>query len=216
MDKYLAEASVTIPSIKTEQIRIDRGLLQTDAHMANAIGFKRHALTPSGISPRSIPGQLNGIHVCSSYEHDETGFTSEEPHMRIAQIDKRERKMKVISPLLYQPLFFGAQDSPYLLISWGSTKGVVLEALKRLKALGLHVKFMHIRYASPFASDTISAAIEQAERTLIVEGNSTGQMRALIREKTGLQVDEIYRRYDARPFEVEEIVQAVKRQLVKK
>ena len=216
MDKYLAEASATIPSIKTEQIRIDRGLLQTDAQMSNAVNFKRHALTPSGISPRSIPGQKNGIHVCSSYEHDETGYTSEDPQMRMAMIDKRERKMKVISPLLYQPLFFGAQDSPYLLISWGSTKGVALEALKRLKTLGIGVKFMHIRYASPFATETIAAAIKQAERTMILEGNSTGQMRNRIREKTGLLVDELYRRYDARPFEVEEIVEAVKTRLVNK
>ena len=172
--------------------------------------FKRHLLTPSGISPRSIPGQKNGIHVCSSYEHDETGFTSEEPAMRVAMVDKRERKLRAINPMLYQPVFFGEQDAEFLLISWGSTKGVALEALKTLKSLGIGVKYMHIRYASPFAADAVRAAIESTKRHLIVEGNSSGQMRALIREKTGLFIENFYGRYDARPLEAAEIVAQVK------
>ncbi|MCL6089163.1 MAG: 2-oxoacid:acceptor oxidoreductase subunit alpha [Candidatus Marsarchaeota archaeon] len=215
MDKYLAEAAVTIPSLKAGQVRIDRGLLQTDAQMADAVGFKRHALSPSGISPRCIPGQKNGIHVCSSYEHDETGFTSEEPHMRISQIDKRARKMKAISPLLCQPAFFGAQDSDSLLVSWGSTKGVVMEALKQLEKEGKSVRFMHIRYAAPFAADTISSAIKRAKKCLIIEGNSEGQMRDLIREKTGLLVPQLYCRYDGRPFEAEEVAAVIRERLLK-
>ncbi len=215
MDKYLAESAMTIPSLKAEQVRIDRGLLQTDAQMADAVGFRRHALSASGISPRCLPGQKNGIHVCSSYEHDETGFTSEEAHMRVSQIDKRARKMKAISPLLYQPAFFGAQDSDSLLISWGSTKGVVMEALKQLEKEGKGVRFMHIRYASPFAADTISSAIKRAKKCLIIEGNSEGQMRDLIREKTGLLIPQFYGRYDGRPFEAEEVAAVVRERLLK-
>ena len=244
MYKYLAESAQTVSYFKSEGLKINRGLLQTDAQMEGyastppatkpaPIGgpwaavvsdaeaaksqpadskplFKRHQLTPSGISARSIPGQKNGMHVCSSYEHDETGFTSEEAAMRKAMIDKRERKMRAISPILYQPVFFGEQDSDFLLISWGSTKGVVLEALKTLKQLGISVRYMHIRYASPFAADSVRAAIESTKRHLIVEGNSSGQMRALIREKTGLLVENFYGRYDARPLEPAEIVEQVK------
>ncbi len=210
LDKYLAESMQTIPYFKAETLKINRGLLQTDAQMEAAVNFKRHLLTPSGISPRCIPGQKNGIHVCSSYEHDETGFTSEAPDVRTSMIDKRERKMRAINPLLYQPLFFGEQDSEFLIISWGSTKGPVLEALKILKELGISVKFMHIRYASPFATDAIRHAIESTKRHLIIEGNSTGQMRALIREKTGLFIENFYARYDARPFTPDEIVTQVK------
>lgn len=214
MDKYLAESAATIPPIKAQALRIDRALLQTDAQMADAIGFKRYSITPSGISPRCIPGQINGIHVCSSYEHDETGYTSEEKHMRVAQIDKRARKMKAISPLLYQPLFLGSQDSEYLVISWGSTKGVVLEALSQLKRKGKSVRYMHIRYASPFAEDSIADAIKKAKKCLIIEGNSQAQMRSLIREKTGLLIPDVYLRYDGRPFEAEEIVKAIEEKLL--
>ena len=261
MDKYLAESAQTVSYFRLDGLKINRGLLQSDAQMEGytpagpamkpasiggpwAVGvpatneqaaaagkspasaaddktqsppassskpvFKRHLLTPSGISPRCIPGQKNGIHVCSSYEHDETGFTSEEPAMRVAMIDKRERKLRVISPLLYQPAFFGEQDADFLLVSWGSTKGVVLEALKTLKSLGIPVKYMHIRYASPFAADAIRAALKSAKRHLIIEGNSSGQMRNLIREKTGHFIENFYGRYDARPFEPAEIVKQVK------
>lgn len=254
MDKYLAESAQTVSYFKSEGLKINRGLLQSDAQMENyaseapamkpatlngpwAVGiaagaesassegakpdsknqpadskplFKRHLITPSGISPRSIPGQKNGIHVCSSYEHDETGFTSEEAGMRAAMVDKRERKMRAINPMLYQPVFFGEQDADFLLISWGSTKGPALEALKTLKSLNIGVKYMHIRYASPFATDAIRAALKAAKRHLIIEGNSQGQMRNLIREKTGHFIENFYARYDARPFEPAEIVAQVK------
>ncbi len=258
MDKYLAESAQTVSYFKSEGLKINRGLLQSDAQMENyaseqpamkpatlngpwAVGvpatseqapaasgagdksqaasvpassskpiFKRHLITPSGISPRSIPGQKNGIHVCSSYEHDETGFTSEEAGMRAAMVDKRERKMRAISPLLYQPAFFGEQDADFLLVSWGSTKGPALEALKTLRSLNISVKYMHIRYASPFATDAIRAALKAAKRHLIIEGNSQGQMRNLIREKTGHFIENFYGRYDARPLEPAEIVAQVK------
>lgn len=242
MDKYLAESAETVPYFKSNNLKINRGLLQSDEQMEHFASvppvmkpasingpwavsvpstndsaasdskpiFKRYLLTPSGISPRCIPGQRGGIHVCPSYEHDETGFTSEEAGMRVSMIDKRERKMRAISPLLYQPLFFGEQDADFLLISWGSTKGPVLEALKMLKSLNIAAKYMHIRYASPFATDTIRVALKSAKRHLIIEGNSSGQMRNLIREKTGHFIENFYARYDARPFTPAEIVAQVK------
>ena len=130
--------------------------------------------------------------------------------MRAAMVDKRERKMRAISPLLYQPAFFGEQDADFLLVSWGSTKGPALEALKTLRSLNISVKYMHIRYASPFATDAIRAALKAAKRHLIIEGNSQGQMRNLIREKTGHFIENFYGRYDARPLEPAEIVAQVK------
>jgi 2-oxoglutarate ferredoxin oxidoreductase subunit alpha len=216
VDKYLAEAAVTIPYINASELKINRGALQTDAQMEQALpsftpgGFKRHEITESGVSPRCIPGQKNGIHVCSSYEHDETGYTSEEAHMRVLQIDKRTRKMNTLDPALYQPSFHGDSKSPFLLVTWGSTKAIALEALKLLEAQNVSVRMMQIRYAAPFATEAIKRALLSASKVLICEGNSEGQMRALIAQKTGVQIPNIYLRYDGRPFEPADIADRVK------
>ena len=45
------------------------------------------------------------MHVCSSYEHDETGFTSEEPIMRVKQIDKRAKKLAAVPEAFIAPTF---------------------------------------------------------------------------------------------------------------
>jgi 2-oxoglutarate/2-oxoacid ferredoxin oxidoreductase subunit alpha len=210
MDKYVSESSSSVTYFDLSKTHVDRGKLMTDAQMEGAVGFKRHELTEDGISPRCLPGQKNGIHVCSSYEHDETGFTSEDPHMRMAQIDKRARKMKMIPEEICQPSFYGDSASPFLLVSWGSTKGVVLEAMHLLARDNVSIRFMHIKYASPFASETIREALQSASTALICEGNSGGQMRDLIREKTGMLIPNTYLRYDGRPFEPQDIASKVK------
>lgn len=214
MDKYVSESVLTIPSFDLSKTTVNRGKLLTDAQMESAVGYKRHAFTPDGISPRCLPGQKNGIHVCSSYEHDETGYTSEEAHMRVSMIDKRARKMASIDPALYQPSFYGDSKSTFLLVGWGSTKGIALEAMHLLARENVPVRFMHIKYAEPFATNAIKEALQSASNSLICEGNSEGQMRNLIREKTGILIPNTYFRYDGRPFEPQDIAEKV-RELLK-
>jgi 2-oxoglutarate ferredoxin oxidoreductase subunit alpha len=211
LDKYLGESLQTVPAFNEKGMEVKRGKLQSDEQMQSAKNFLRHKITNDGISPRCLPGQKNGIHVGSSYEHDESGYSSEDGANRIAQIDKRARKLDAINPNIYQPAFFGDVKSPYLAVSWGSTKGVVLEAMKILERENISIRFMHIKYASPFASDTIKQALQSASKTIIFEGNSGAQMRDLIREKTGIFIENVHLRYDARAFEVDEIVDEVKK-----
>jgi 2-oxoglutarate ferredoxin oxidoreductase subunit alpha len=217
LDKFLSETSITVEDFRKLPVKVDRGKLQTDEQMESQPGFKRHAFTEDGISPRCLPGQKNGIYVCSSYEHDETGFTSEAPDMRIAQIDKRAKKLKSIPDYIVAPSFHGAseQGAQMLLVCWGSTKLPALEALKLLDAAGIKARMMHIRYASPFPARAVLKGLTAAKNTLILEGNSEAQMRSLILEKTGYYIEKAYLRYDGRPFSPEEIAEKVK-SLVKK
>ncbi len=217
LDKFLSETSITVDDFRNINVRVDRGKLQTDEQMEGQPGFKRHAFTEDGISPRCIPGQKNGIHVCSSYEHDETGFTSEAPEMRVAMIDKRASKLRSIPDKLIAPSFHGAseEEAQILLVCWGSTKLPVQEALKLLASEGVKARMMHIRYASPFPAKPVLTALTRAKNTLMLEGNSEAQMRSLILQKTGYYVEKACLRYDGRPFSPEEIAEQVKK-LVRK
>lgn len=213
LDKYLSESSMTVEDFRKLPAKVERGKLQSDAQMEAASDFKRHAFTADGISPRCIPGQKNGLHVCSSYEHDETGFTSEDPQMRISMIDKRAKKLSAIPQEILAPSFHGAKEdeAQILLVCWGSTKMPALEALKMLAQSGIKARMMHIRYASPFPARAVLTALTRARNTVIFEGNSEAQMRTLILQKTGYYIEKTCLRYDGRPFTPEEMAEHVKK-----
>ncbi|MCX8196730.1 MAG: 2-oxoacid:acceptor oxidoreductase subunit alpha [Candidatus Micrarchaeota archaeon] len=214
LDKFLSETSLTLENLQSIPVKIIRGKLQSDEEMQKASSFKRYQFTPDGISPRCIPGQQNGLHVCSSYEHDETGYTSEAPDMRVAMINKRAKKLEAIPQELIAPSFHGAgeNEADVLAVCWGSTKMPMLEALKLLAEEGKKVRAMHIRYASPFPSKAVAGALSSFKKSIIFEGNSEAQMRSLIFEKTGHFIQKAYLRYDGRPFKPEEIASAIKRE----
>lgn len=207
LDKYLSESSQTVEDFRKLPLKVERGKLMSDEKMEAATAFKRYEYTANGISNRCLPGQKNGMHVCSSYEHDEYGFSSEEGPERVRQIDKRANKLSVIPEVFIAPTFYGASTAlaDITVVCWGSTKGPALEALKILEQKGVAARIMHIRYASPFPASTVLAALKASKNTVILEGNSTAQMRTLILQKTGYYIEKAYLRYDARPFTPEEI-----------
>ncbi len=201
MDKYLSEFGWAVEKFDYSALKVDRGLLQSDEQMEKSPGFRRHALTPSGISPRCVPGQKNGIYIASSYEHDETGWTCEDPANRVAQIDKRARKLDSIPRSLIAPKLYGPEDAQVLVVSWGSTKMPIRQAIDELGKDGISVRHMHIVYMSPFPSAEVEKELKGAKKCTIIECNSTGQLRSLIREKTGILIPNMLLKYDARPFD---------------
>jgi 2-oxoglutarate ferredoxin oxidoreductase subunit alpha len=64
---------------------------------------------------------------------------------------------------------------------------------------------LHFTALHPFPPGT-EAALRRADRTVVVEGNITGQLETLIRARTGLSVDGSIRKYDGRAFSPEYIV----------
>lgn len=213
LDKFLSETSLTTEDFRNINVKIDRGKLLSDEELENQKDFKRYRFVEDGISPRSIPGQKNGLYVCSSYEHDETSFTSEDPVIRVKQITKRAKKLDSVPKELIAPSFFGHKDADVLLVCWGSTKMPMLEALKLFEKENIQVSIMHIRYASPFPKEDVLNALKKAKKVIIFEGNSEAQMRALIMEKTGFYIEDVYLRFDGRPFSPNEIFEYVKNRL---
>ncbi|NTV23166.1 MAG: 2-oxoacid:acceptor oxidoreductase subunit alpha [Nanoarchaeota archaeon] len=205
LDKHLSESSRTVKVFDTSKLKVERGKLMTNEQMAKATAFKRYELTADGISPRCIPGQPNGMHVSSSYEHDETGWTTEESAMRIAQVDKRARKLLAIKDEEIAPKLYGDADADLTIVSWGSNKGMVLEAMKFLKNEGLKVNFLQILWVLPFPTKKVTEILSKAKKTLMVEQNHDAQMRGVIREFTGINIKETLLKYDGRPIDPEDI-----------
>jgi 2-oxoglutarate ferredoxin oxidoreductase subunit alpha len=209
-DHYLAVAYRTIEAdaLDFAEVNIDRGRLLTQADLdALQEPYKRYQITDSGVSPRAVPGHPNAVWVSSSNEHDETGAISEDAGNRIAQADKRMRKMEGMAQEVWEPFWYGPEAADTTLLCWGSTYGPLREAVDRLnaeqpgKANMLHFSALH-----PFPLETTEKALAQAKRTVVVEGNATGQFETLLRTRTCHAVDGAIHRYDGRSFTPEYIV----------
>ncbi len=210
LDKHLSESSKTTKPFDTSKLKIERGKLMTNEQMEKAVDFKRYKLTDDGISPRPVPGQPNGMYVSTSYEHKEDSFSDETSEMRIAQVNKRAKKLLSIKEDEVAPRLYGDKDGELTIVVWGSNKGAALDAMKWLTKDGYKVNVMQILWINPFPVKKISEILSKAKKTLIVEGNSEAQMRGLIREKTGVFIDNTLLRYDGRPVDPEDIYQRAK------
>ncbi|HLC98425.1 MAG TPA: 2-oxoacid:acceptor oxidoreductase subunit alpha [Candidatus Nanoarchaeia archaeon] len=207
-DKHLAESHKTASRFDTDY-KIERGLL-SDEQLERINDFKRFEMTETGVSPRTIPGQKKGIFRVPSYEHDEHGWNSENPGNRTRMMDKRMRKIDHIIKDIHDPKIYGEKDADITIVSWGSTKGAVLDAMRFLKNDGINANFLHLSYINPFKADFVKRFLGSAKRTIIVEQNSTMQLKGLIREKTGIEIQHTYSKYSGRQMYPHEVYDRVK------
>ena len=160
---------------------------------------------------RDIPGEK--IVKASSYEHDKFGNTTEDAELTRKNAEKRLEKYEKIkkeAEKFEMVKIYGNKKSKNLVIGWGSTKWQILDAIQDLDC-----KFMQVLYLKPLSSK-IKNEMLKARNMILVEQNVTGQLGRLLREKTGLKIEEKNRilKYDARPFASDELREEIKKRLV--
>ena len=88
-------------------------------------------------------------------------------------------------------------------------------ALAQAKDKQLSVNFLQLIYLSPFPSEEVARILSDADKLLLVEGNATGQLGKLIRQETGIFIENKYLKYDALPFSSHQIFEKVQEVLTK-
>ena len=172
-------------------------IILSDKHLAESqFSFSIHAQKPLQIkSNRLIPGKA--IVKSTSYEHDKFGNTIENAELTAKNAERLLEKYEAIkkeSAKFEMIKLHGKPHSKNLIIAWGSTKGAILDAIKDLDC-----KFLQVLYLKPL-SNKIKEEMQKAKNIILVENNSTGQLGRLIREKTGIKIENRILKYDARPF----------------
>jgi 2-oxoglutarate ferredoxin oxidoreductase subunit alpha len=204
-DKFLAESHSTTPKFFLKGLKIDRGQLLTEEELKKIVDYKRYENTITGVSPRSLPSQENGIFKAATDEHDEYGNINEESDNRTTQVDRRFRKIKVLEAEIDGAKVYGDEDADVTIIGWGSTKGPILESMKILSKKGVKVNYLQILYIMPFPKNKTKIVLENAKKKILVENNKTAQLGSVIKEEVGIDVDYKILKYDGRPFLPEEI-----------
>lgn len=210
IDKYLAESCQTTNQFNTNNIKINRGKILTPDQFSKLADYKRYENTNDGISPRTYPGKKGPFWIANSYEHDEYGYSTESAKQISEMIDKRMRKEKTALPNIPLPQIFGPPKAGITYVGWGSTKAPVMEALKEINKEKDIANYLHFSYLCPLNDLKLLKLLKSLNKLILVEGNSTGQLGRLIREKTGVEITNRFLKYDGRPFFPSEIVDYLK------
>lgn len=199
-DKNLAESSMSVEEMDEKWEVVPLMNVEFEPEQPEGEMFHRYQPTPNGVSPRTLPGVVNGYYVANSDEHEATGLVDESVEVRNMMLERRINKMETLEGEMTMPVLYGPSEARVTLVCWGSTKGEVMEALKQLPG----VNMIHFSWIWPMASGVKDMLI--GRRLVFVEHNMTGQFEGLVAEKTGVRPEESLRKDDGRPFFAEEII----------
>jgi 2-oxoglutarate/2-oxoacid ferredoxin oxidoreductase subunit alpha len=208
MDKFLSSSVVTCKKFDPQKISIDRGLLLDKVEGE----YKRFAFTDDGISPRSRLGLDNGVFWNTGDESDEFGHITEDPQVRIKMMDKRMSRLDLITKKIpdgEQAVSFGVYD--FTIISWGSTKGPILDAISMLKKEGINIGFIQIKLIHPFPSDYIKSILKDVKTIIDIEANHSGQLGKIFKQNISREIDYFILKYTGRGMTSTEIYDSLKK-----
>jgi 2-oxoglutarate ferredoxin oxidoreductase subunit alpha len=200
---------------------IDRDAISADVDVPslfqvepNGNDYKRYAYTPSGVSPRAIPGQPGLNFIAGSDEHDEKGHLVSDVkagiplwvHERVKMMDKRMRKLEGLRGASAGPLVEGDATPELTFVAWGSTVGAIRDAMRLLHQQGRRTRLVSLPTVYPVHGAEIVRTLQGPGRRLLVEANYSGQLGRLLRAETGLEFPDRMLKYDGEPFYPREIV----------
>jgi 2-oxoglutarate ferredoxin oxidoreductase subunit alpha len=213
VDKALANSDSTMSSLDVKRVKIDRGSFLKEITTAVNGEFKRFEHTPNGISPRAPVGTKGGVYWHTGDEHDELGHISEDPVNRDYMMEKRMGKIDLAAreiPMVERVNFFGPENADVTIISWGSTKGAILDAMEWLKEDGISVNFLQIRLVNPFPTEYVTKILSDAKKIVGIEMNYSAQLVGVVREQTCVPIDQLIVKYNGRPMSSEELYDSIK------
>ena len=215
LDKAIANSVTTCKNFDVSKIGIHRGSMVkeiTDKDKGAAGNYLRFKLSDDPISPRVVLGTKDAIFWNTGDEHTEEGHISEDPELRVQMMDKRMNKLQVALkeiPDEDKAVAYGGGD--IAIISWGSTKGAILDMMEKLAAEGTKIKFIQVRLMNPFPSELVNSMLKGVKTVIDIEMNYTGQLGSLVRQHIGREVDFKIVKYNGRPISLDEVYNAVKR-----
>lgn len=204
-DTVLATRTQRIPRPDLSRVRLEGRLLYEPGGDGR---FQRYALTPSGVSAISVPGQAGGQYVATGLEHSELSRPRYDPVSHTQMTDKRFRKIEAAAGDAPPADHFGDPGSDIGILTWGSTAGQAGEAVRTLGEQGTRVECLAPEMLWPLPDHQLGEFV-RAKRVLIVpEVNHNGQFADLVAARYGRKVQKL-NRYGGAPFKVSEIVAAV-------
>ena len=209
MDKFIASSVTTCKRFQSDKIEINRGKLLEKIESPN---YLRFAHTTDGISPRSKIGLENGIFWNTGDESDMQGHISEDPVNRVEMMDKRlQRFTQILENIPKDEQILSHSTGEICVISWGSTKGPIIDAIEMLKNEGIDIGFVQIKLLHPFPKETLETLLKDCKTLINIEANQTAQLGSLIRQNLLKEPDYYVLKYTGRAMTCNEIYNSLKK-----
>lgn len=203
-DQYFIDAVGSLPKNKLKFLKQEDFIVETKKD------YLRYALTEDGVSPRGIPGYGQGLVGVDSDEHDEAAHITESAEVRLAMHEKRMKKMDGVRNDALLPTEIGAvKEADTLIVSWGSNRSVVEEALEIIDKEEIAALHFHQVFPLPISTKKLFGK----KKIIVLENNFGGQFAQLLKSEYGIKVSETILKYDGDPFSVEEVVTKLKQLL---
>ncbi len=123
--------------------------------------------------------------------------------------EKRLNKPQLMVKDFLEPKISGSAQHKDLVLSWGSTFGVIEEALSTHPQWNkTHLHFTQV-YPLPA---TLGPILEKADTITVIENNATGQFASLIQQTYGIKVDRRIMKYNGEPYHIDELVSKLEEQ----
>ena len=212
LDKAMANCSQTYPKFDYGNVKIDRGLIVGEKELEGKT-YRRFQFTETGVSHRAFIGTKNAIQWYSGDEHNEMGHINEEPINRRKMVEKRINKLEFVDkdvPMDLKINFFGEKDAENIVVSWGSPKGAIIEAINQLKEEGFKIGFMQVRMLHPLPASYIREILNNKKRVIDIEDNHNAQLGGVITEQALVKPNYYILKYTGRPMMTTEVYQALK------
>jgi 2-oxoglutarate/2-oxoacid ferredoxin oxidoreductase subunit alpha len=217
-DQYLADSEWTYESFDFSKLVYKDYRLRGD-DFRKATSYKRFAFTGNGVSPLGVPGDAPHVVVVDSDEHDEEGHIIEDGPTRIKMVEKRLlKKLPLIAEEISPPMLYGDPEPEVVIAGWGSTYGVLKEAVDLLSSAE-KIAMLHFSEIYPFpltAKFDYLAFLERAGETICIENNALGKFASLVRSETGFVFHDRINRFDGRPFTLETLTEEIRSTLEKR
>jgi len=193
-DQYWLESLTQVDELSVNLNYLESFIKETDKD------YKRYAFDPSGLSPRGVPGLGKGFVKVDSDEHDEEGMITESFDMRVRMHEKRLNKFNLMKEDMLEPTLEGSDALETLIVSWGSTYGVIKEVVEA------NPTWSHLHFEQVFPlPESVEATLRKAKKVIVVENNAMGQFANLLQMTYAIKLDKRILKYNGEPFHVDEL-----------
>jgi len=197
-DQYLADAISLVDNVLFQAYEQRRYIVPTDSR------YLRYADTPDGVSPRGVPAYGEGLVCADGHEHDERGQITEDYRKRVQMAEKRARKENGVLTEALVPECYGEGD--IAVVGWGSTRGAISEALRRLddpRLVQIHFAWVH-----PLSQEQLEP-LRRYSHVVVVENNADGAFadRLIL---NGIPVDEKILQFNGFAFFADQLAEMIR------
>jgi 2-oxoglutarate ferredoxin oxidoreductase subunit alpha len=162
----------------------------TAEEVAKIEGWSRYKDTGGGIPSRTLPGSGGkGAFFTRGSGHNRFGGYTEDSDEYQEVLDRIAEKFRTAAHDVPKAEIALVKDAHAAIITLGSCRGAVQEAITILATQGIACDFMRIR-GFPFGGEVLDF-LETHERIFVVEQNRDAQMRSMIEIETGTPRDKM-------------------------